>query len=174
MAKGWQDNDIYSALQPVGNKRSTYTIEMEMALPKTEDRLGNPNHWPPKTTMPAGLPDELWERLILRRITSVSNTHNMLNEAQHCRSGQGCSAVPLHFQAVLETAQETRKCHRGMFRGETTQRRQHPISTYMDDLITPSATIELLQKKADTISKFCIICGIDIAKKKLRSYVANW
>ena len=44
---------------------------------------------------------------------------------------------------------------------------------YMDDLITPSATLELLQKKADIISAFCIIFGVDIAIKKLRSYVAN-
>ena len=44
----------------------------------------------------------------------------------------------------------------------------------MDDLVTPSATLELLQKKADIISAFCIIFGVDIAIKKLRSYVANW
>ena len=50
---------------------------------------------------------KLWERLILRRITSLWDTHNILNEAQHCRSGRGCSAALLHFQAVLETAQET-------------------------------------------------------------------
>ena len=45
---------------------------------------------------------------------------------------------------------------------------------YMNDLITLSATLELLQNKADIISAFCIIFGVDIAIKKLRSYVANW
>ena len=45
---------------------------------------------------------------------------------------------------------------------------------YIDDLITQSATLELLQQKADIISAFCIIFGLDIALKKLRSYVANW
>ena len=41
MIRGGQDNDIHSSLQPEVIKRSFYT--MEMALPKTEDRLGNPN-----------------------------------------------------------------------------------------------------------------------------------
>ena len=50
---------------------------------------------------------KLWERLILRRITSGWDAHSILNEAQHCRSDRGCSAALLHFQAVLETAQET-------------------------------------------------------------------
>ena len=45
---------------------------------------------------------------------------------------------------------------------------------YIDDLITPSATLELLQKKKELISAFCIIFGVDIAIKKLRSYVDNW
>ena len=30
-----------------------------------------------------------WERLILKRITSVWDKQNTLNEAQHCRSGRG-------------------------------------------------------------------------------------
>ena len=38
-------NDIHSSLQPVVNKRSTHAMGMEMALPKTEDRLRNPNHY---------------------------------------------------------------------------------------------------------------------------------
>ena len=57
--------------------------------------------------MPAGLSDELWERLILKRVTSVWDTHNILNEAQYCRSGRGSTAALLHFHAVIETAQET-------------------------------------------------------------------
>ena len=44
----------------------------------------------------------------------------------------------------------------------------------MDDLIIPSATLESLQRKADIISVFCIIFGVDIAKQKLRSYMVNW
>ena len=43
MAKRDQGEDIYSSMQPFVNKRSTYTMEMEMALPKTKKRLGNPN-----------------------------------------------------------------------------------------------------------------------------------
>ena len=44
----------------------------------------------------------------------------------------------------------------------------------MDELITPSATLESLQRKADIISAFCIIFKVDIAIQKLRAYVANW
>ena len=44
----------------------------------------------------------------------------------------------------------------------------------MDDLITPSATLESLQRKADIIAEFCVIFGVDIAIQKHRSYVANW
>ena len=39
---------------------------------------------------------------------------------------------------------------------------------YMDDLIVPSATLKSLQRKADIISAFCIIFGVDIAIPKLR------
>ena len=44
----------------------------------------------------------------------------------------------------------------------------------MDDLTTPSATLEALQKKADTISAFCIIFGVDIAIHKQGSDIAEW
>ena len=43
----------------------------------------------------------------------------------------------------------------------------------MDDLSTPSATLESLKRKADIISEFCVILGVDIAIQKLRSYMAN-
>ena len=44
----------------------------------------------------------------------------------------------------------------------------------MDVIIILSATLEALQKKADTMSAFCIIFGVDIAVYNLRSYIANW
>ena len=40
---------------------------------------------------------KLWERLFLRRMTSVWDTHNILNETQPCKSGRGCSAALIHF-----------------------------------------------------------------------------
>ena len=58
MVRGCQENDIHSSLNFVVNKRSPYTMELEMALPKTEDRLGNPNSWQPTPTIPSGLPEE--------------------------------------------------------------------------------------------------------------------
>ena len=44
---------------------------------------------------------------------------------------------------------------------------------YMDDLITPSVTREVLQKKADIISAYCTIFGVDITIHNLRSCIAN-
>ena len=44
---------------------------------------------------------------------------------------------------------------------------------YVDEQITPSATLEALQKEADIISVFYIIFGVDIAMHKLMSYLAN-
>ena len=61
MIKKWPEDvksDIHSSLLPVVNKRSTNTMGMEMAQPKTEDRLGNTNSWRPTPTIPAGLPEE--------------------------------------------------------------------------------------------------------------------
>ena len=43
---------------------------------------------------------------------------------------------------------------------------------YMDDLITPSAALESLQRKSGIISALCIMFGVDVAIQKLRSYVA--
>ena len=82
-------------------------MEVEMAVPKAQNRLGNTYSKCPKTTVPTGLSEKLWERLIPRRTTPVWDKHNALNEAQHCRFGRGCSAALLHFQAALETAQES-------------------------------------------------------------------
>ena len=47
-------------------------------------------------------------------------------------------------------------------------------SAYMDDPITPSATLNSLQINADIILAFCIIFGVDIALHRLRSFMANW
>ena len=110
MARGGQVDYNHSFWQPVGNKKvDTLKMEMEMEidLPKTEDRLGNPNRKWPTTTMPAGLPEK---SLDAGKDNFVWDTHNTPNESQHCRSGRGCSAALLHSQAV----QETGTCHRGM------------------------------------------------------------
>ena len=45
---------------------------------------------------------------------------------------------------------------------------------YMDDLLTLAHSQATLQQKADIVSAFCIIFGVDIAVTKLRSYVCQW
>ena len=50
---------------------------------------------------------KLGKILLLRRITSVWDAHNVPNKAKNCRSGLGFSAALIDFQAALEIAQET-------------------------------------------------------------------
>ena len=42
---------------------------------------------------------------------------------------------------------------------------------YINDLITPSPTLESLQGRTNIISAFCIIFGVDMV---LKSYVTKW
>ena len=70
-------------------------------MPEAEDMLGNSNIERIETTLYTGLPEEM-----MGEKTSVWDAHNILNEAQHCRSGRGCSAALIHLKAALETAQD--------------------------------------------------------------------
>eukprot|EP01032_Pedospumella_encystans_P017983 gene17983-20484_t len=45
---------------------------------------------------------------------------------------------------------------------------------YADDLLSPAATLENLQLKADLISAFALIFGLDIASNKLRLHCHLW
>ena len=136
--KKWSEDvkhDIHSSLQPVVNKRSTYTMEMEMALPNTEDRLGNTNSWRPTSIMPAGLPEEvlgethsekdnlyLGHKQYTQRRPALQIRSRLLSRPppfpscprdstgdghRYVHVIVGCTATLLHSQAVLETAPET-------------------------------------------------------------------
>ena len=43
-----------------------------------------------------------------------------------------------------------------------------------DDLLSTCGTLEGLRQKAEVVSAFCIIFGLDIATSKLRTYHVRW
>ncbi len=45
---------------------------------------------------------------------------------------------------------------------------------FADDLVSVTGTLEELQAKADTISGWCLLTGIKIATKKLRTFGIQW
>ena len=52
----------------------------------------------------------------------------------------------------------------------------HPAydTGYVDDLVCIGDTLDSLQRKADIMSAFCIVFGLDIAVKKLRTFFLQW
>ena len=101
MARGCQENDIHSSLYLWSAKEVPTQWKWKWLCLKPKIDSGIPTA---RDLRPLCLLDclkKLWERLILRRITSVWDTHNILNEAQNCRSGRGFSAALFHFQAVI-------------------------------------------------------------------------
>jgi len=52
----------------------------------------------------------------------------------------------------------------------------HPVqdTAFADDLMSSSRTLDGLQRKADIVSAFCIIFGLQIVPKKLRAFRADW
>ena len=78
-------------------------MEVENGLPKSQIYSRIPTTNDLRLLCLLGWLRKLWKRLILRRITLVWDKHNALNEAQHCRSGRGCSDALLYSQAALET-----------------------------------------------------------------------
>ena len=43
-----------------------------------------------------------------------------------------------------------------------------------DDLLSTCGSLDCLQLKADVVSAFCIIFGLDVATTKLRTYHVRW
>ena len=78
-----------------------------MAAHEAKIRHRDPNSEQPETTLHAGLPEETMGETHPEENHTSLERDNILDEAQHCRSGRGCSHTLLHFQAALDTAQET-------------------------------------------------------------------
>ena len=52
----------------------------------------------------------------------------------------------------------------------------HPVETiaFADDLLSIESTMGALQEKADIISAWCVLTGIEISVKKLRTFGVHW
>ena len=82
-----QKSNFQNSLQSVAIERSPNHGEVEMAILEAEDLLGNINSESFNDNMSTGKSEKLWDRPILRGITSVGDAPSTLNEAQYCRSG---------------------------------------------------------------------------------------
>jgi hypothetical protein len=92
-------------------------------------------------------------------------------------TGQGDVASPFNWNAffdILLCALDTVSSTPFYVRGE--EHVLHPTEDtgYADDLISVSACIDGLQDKADLVSAFSIIFGLDIAVQKLRAVQIHW
>jgi hypothetical protein len=91
--------------------------------------------------------------------------------------GQGDVSSPLAWTAlfdILLTALKT--VDKGQVWSTTTDEERYltPDIAYADDLISIQSTIEGLQAKADIVSAFTLLFGLQLATKKFRGFAVNW
>jgi hypothetical protein len=91
-------------------------------------------------------------------------------------TGQGDVGSPLNWIAffdILLCALSSLNGERPMIR--LSQQLLSTIETgYADDLVSGEATLQSLQRKADIVSAFAIVFGLDIAVTKLRACLIQW
>ena len=92
-------------------------------------------------------------------------------------TGQGDIPSPCNWNAffdILLEALASSTLHPLYTRGLDHQIRATQDTAYADDLLSISATCAGLQSKADIVSAFCVIFGMDIAAPKLRAIQIHW
>ena len=92
-------------------------------------------------------------------------------------TGQGDIPSPCNWNAffdILLTALSSASTQPFSTRSQDHLIRTTQDTAYADDLLSISATTVGLQAKADIVSAFCIIFGMDIAASKLRAVQIHW
>ena len=91
-------------------------------------------------------------------------------------TGQGDIPSPLLWVAALDTLLTVLRKHKSEFKTMDLEGQSHPVETiaFADDLLSIEATAESLKKKADIISAWCILSGIEISHTKLRTFGIHW
>ena len=79
-------------------------------------------------------------------------------------TGQGDIPSPLLWVAALDTLLAAMRRRRSEFKTLDLMGRSHSAETiaFADDVLSIEATLEALQNKADIISAWCILTGIEI------------
>ena len=96
---------------------------------------------------------------------------------QTCKgTGQGDIPSPLLWVAALDTLLTTLRRIPSEFKTQDLSGMSHPVETiaFADDLLSIESTMEALQAKADIISAWCLLTGIEISVKKLRTFGVHW
>ena len=147
----------------------------------------------------AGIPQDIAEYLVDfdtngSTIVATPYTRNVLNtqglggfsSTDHTKTpcfvaevgtGQGDVSSPFNWNAffdILLRALATVRTTPLHIRSEEHVLHQTEDSGYADDLISVSSRIDGIQDKADIVSAFSIIFGLDIATQKLRAVQVHW
>ena len=90
--------------------------------------------------------------------------------------GQGDVSSPLLWVAVFDMLLTALKEIKNEFKTQDIDGRtvEVPDIAFADDLISITATIEGLQRKADIISGWCMATGVKVAVSKLRTFGIVW
>ena len=91
-------------------------------------------------------------------------------------AGQGTVDAPLNWKAVFDILLDALATVPSHYRFHDIDCLQHPTvdTAAADDLLSACGTLHALQRKADIVSAFCIIFGLDIATTKLRTFHLQW
>ena len=91
-------------------------------------------------------------------------------------AGQGTVDAPLNWNAVFDILLDALATVPTDYRFHDIDCLQHYTvdTAAADDLLSACGTLQALQHKADIVSAFCIIFGLDIATTKLRTFHLQW
>ena len=92
-------------------------------------------------------------------------------------TGQGDVGSPNNWKAffdILLCAVSMAENGKFYTRGKDSEINEIKDPAYADDLNSFSSSLEGLQEKADIVSAFCIVMGIDLSPKKLRAFMRIW
>ena len=90
-------------------------------------------------------------------------------------AGQGTVDAPLNWNAMFDILLDALRTVTSDFCFQDIDGFQYPIDvTAAEDLLSACGTFKALQKKANIVSAFYIIFGLDIATAKLRTFHLRW
>ena len=91
-------------------------------------------------------------------------------------AGQGTVDAPLNWNAVFDILLDALRTVTSEFCFQDIDGFRYPTddTAAADDLLSTCGTFKALQKKANIVSAFCIVFGLDIATAKLRTFRLRW
>jgi hypothetical protein len=99
-----------------------------------------------------------------------------LSFVAECGTGQGDISSPAAWNAAYDILLTSLALVESDYylQDDQGEARKLKDQAYADDLISVTGTLEAIQKKADVVSGFCIIYGLELSIQKFRSFAINW